>query len=136
NLELYAELKGIFGQERTDTYERLLNFTDLTRFTKRLAGALSGGMKQKLGLACTLLGSPRLLLLDEPGVGVDPVSRRELWRMVHDLVAEGIGVVWSTAYLDEAELCDRVILLNEGKVLFRGPPQELNERMRGRVFLL
>ncbi len=136
NLELYAELKGILGQARRDTFDRLLTFTDLTRFTGRLAGALSGGMKQKLGLACTLIGNPRLLLLDEPGVGVDPVSRRELWRMVHELITEGIGVVWSTAYLDEAEACDRVILLNEGEVLFRGPPQQLNDRMKGRVFLL
>jgi ABC-2 type transport system ATP-binding protein len=136
NLDLYADLKGISGEARRETFDRLLAFTDLARFTDRLAGRLSGGMKQKLGLACTLLGTPRLLLLDEPGVGVDPVSRRELWRMVHDLVAEGIAVVWSTAYLDEAEACDRVALLNEGQVLFSGAPAELHDRVRGRVFLL
>jgi len=136
NLELYADLKGITGKARTDTFERLLAFTDLARFTERLAGRLSGGMKQKLGLACALLGTPRLLLLDEPGVGVDPVSRRELWRMVHELVTGGIAVVWSTAYLDEAEACDHVVLLSEGQVLFAGAPAELHGRVRGRVFLL
>lgn len=136
NLKLYADLKGLHGSARKDAFEKLLTFTDLNRFTSRLAGNLSGGMKQKLGLACTLLGSPKLLLLDEPGVGVDPISRRELWRMVHDLVQQGLAVIWSTAYLDEAELCDRVILLNTGKVLFTGAPTELHERVRGRVFLL
>lgn len=136
NLKLYADLRGLFGTERKETFARLLEFTDLYQFQERLAGNLSGGMKQKLGLACTLLGTPRLLLLDEPGVGVDPLSRRELWKMVHDLVAEGMAVVWSTAYLDEAEACDRVILLNAGKVLFEGPPKKLNERVDGRVFLL
>jgi len=136
NLELYADLKGIIGQARKDTFARLLAFTDLASFTERLAGRLSGGMKQKLGLACTLLGTPRLLLLDEPGVGVDPVSRRELWRMVHELIEDGIAVVWSTAYLDEAEACDYVVLLNEGRILFAGAPKELHDRVRGRVFLL
>lgn len=136
NLELYAELKALHGRQRADTFARLLEFTSLTRFTDRLAGKLSGGMKQKLGLACTLLGTPKLLLLDEPGVGVDPVSRRELWQMVHQLIREGNAVVWSTAYLDEAEACDDVVLLNDGRVLFAGPPRELHERVRGRVFLL
>jgi len=136
NLELYAELKGLRGAARAETFTRLLSFTDLTRFTQRLAGKLSGGMKQKLGLACTLLGTPKVLLLDEPGVGVDPVSRRELWHMVHQLITEGNAVVWSTAYLDEAEACDHVVLLNEGEVLFTGPPSELHARVRGRVFLL
>jgi ABC-2 type transport system ATP-binding protein len=136
NLDLYAELKGLRGQARVDTFERLLTFTDLARFTKRLAGQLSGGMKQKLGLACTLLGTPKVLLLDEPGVGVDPVSRRELWQMVQGLITEGNAVVWSTAYLDEAEACDHVVLLNEGQVLFTGPPADLHARVRGRVFLL
>ena len=93
-------------------------------------------MKQKLGLACALIRSPRLLLLDEPSVGVDPISRRELWKMVYDLVDVGIGVVWSTAYLDEAERCARVILLNEGKILDDGPPGELTARVNGRSFLV
>ena len=88
-------------------------------------------MKQKLGLACALMRKPRLLLLDEPSVGVDPISRRELWRMVSGLKAEGVGVVWSTAYLDEAEACDHVLLLNEGKLLFDGPPRELTRRTEG-----
>ena len=93
-------------------------------------------MKQKLGLACALLKKPRLLLLDEPSVGVDPISRRELWKMVEDLTKEGIGVVWSTAYLDEAEACDRVFLFNHGKLLFTGAPSELTSRVDGRVFKL
>ncbi len=135
NLGLYADLKGLYGEPRRSTFERLLKFTDLARFGDRLAGRLSGGMKQKLGLACTLLGTPKLLLLDEPGVGVDPVSRRELWQMVHELVAQGMAVVWSTAYLDEAEACDRVALLNVGELLFLGPPRELHDRVRDRVRL-
>lgn len=136
NLNLYADLRSLVGKARKETFERLLHFTDLERFQSRLAGKLSGGMKQKLGLACTLLGTPKLLLLDEPGVGVDPVSRRELWQMVQNLVSQGMAVIWSTAYLDEAESCDTVVLLSEGKVLFTGAPAELHERVRGRVFLL
>jgi len=134
NLNLYADLRGVLGQARTDTFERLLAFTDLARFTGRLAGALSGGMKQKLGLACAMLRSPRLLLLDEPSVGVDPISRRELWRMVYALIAEGVGVVWSTAYLDEAENCAEVIVMNGGRVLYQGDPKAMTATMAGRVF--
>jgi len=136
NLNLYADLRGLPRAERPATFDELLTFTDLKRFTGRLAGKLSGGMKQKLGLACALLKKPRLLLLDEPGVGVDPISRRDLWKMVKDLTTEGIGVVWSTAYLDEAEACDRVLLLNQGKLLFTGPPSEVTGRVDGRVFKL
>ncbi len=102
NLELHADLRGVVGPERQTTFKRLVSFADLQRFEDRLAGKLSGGMKQKLGLACALLGRPRLLLLDEPGVGVDPISRRELWRMVHELVAEGITVIWSNSRQDSA----------------------------------
>ena len=134
NLALHADLRGVIGQERRETFGRLLAFTDLERFTARLAGKLSGGMKQKLGLACALLGHPRLLLLDEPGVGVDPISRRELWRMVRELVGQGMTVIWSTAYLDEAELCGEVLLLNEGRLLFSGKPGDLTARVRGRCF--
>ena len=134
NLDLYADLRGLPKAERASVFDELLTFTDLKRFTERLAGKLSGGMKQKLGLACALLKKPRLLLLDEPGVGVDPISRRDLWKMVKDLTQEGIGVVWSTAYLDEAEACTRVLLLNQGKLLFTGEPQELTARVEGRVF--
>jgi len=136
NLNLYADLRGLPLAERPAVFDELLTFTDLKRFTGRLAGKLSGGMKQKLGLACALLKKPRLLLLDEPGVGVDPISRRDLWTMVEDLTKEGIGVVWSTAYLDEAEACDRVLLLNQGKLLFAGTPSELTGRVAGRVYKL
>jgi ABC-2 type transport system ATP-binding protein len=134
NLNLYADLRGLPKGERTATFNELLTFTDLKRFTDRLAGKLSGGMKQKLGLACALLKKPRLLLLDEPGVGVDPISSRELWKMVENLTKEGVGVVWSTAYLDEAGACDAVLLLNQGKLLFSGKPAELTARVEGRVF--
>lgn len=136
NLELYAKIRGVVGQEKITTFERMLAFTDLTRFTERMAGKLSGGMKQKLGLACALISRPKLLLLDEPSVGVDPISRRELWRMVQELAGEGMAVVWSTAYLDEAEHCASVILLNEGKVLFDGTPEDMTARVNDRVFRL
>ena len=136
NLVLYADLRGLPASERAVNFNRLLEFTGLERFTGRLAGKLSGGMKQKLGLACALVRTPTLLLLDEPGVGVDPVSRRELWSMVKELAGEGIGVLWSTAYLDEAEKCDTVTLLNEGHCLHSGPPAEVTEALRGRVFRL
>ncbi|TAW53174.1 ATP-binding cassette domain-containing protein [Rhizobium leguminosarum] len=134
NLDLYADLRGLPKSERAGAFDELLTFTDLKRFTGRLAGKLSGGMKQKLGLACALLKKPRLLLLDEPGVGVDPISRRDLWKMVENLTKEGIGVLWSTAYLDEAEACDHVLLLNQGKLLFSGKPMEMTERVKDRVF--
>lgn len=136
NLDLYADLRGLPKSERPAVFDELLTFTDLKRFTTRLSGKLSGGMKQKLGLACALLRKPRVLLLDEPGVGVDPISRRDLWKMVEALTQEGIGVLWSTAYLDEAEACDRVLLLNQGKLLFVGPPSELTSRVEGRTFKL
>jgi len=133
NLDLYAELRALPPEEREETFARLLAFTDLARFQDRLAGRLSGGMKQKLGLACTLVRTPKLMLLDEPGVGVDPISRRELWAMVQELTGEGIGILWSTAYLDEAEKCDSVYLLNDGRLLFQGPPGDLTRRVEGRV---
>ncbi|APG94704.1 ATP-binding cassette domain-containing protein [Sinorhizobium americanum] len=136
NLDLYADLRGLPLAERGRTFAELLEFTDLAPFTTRLAGKLSGGMKQKLGLACALLRKPRLLLLDEPGVGVDPISRRDLWKMVENLTAEGIGVLWSTAYLDEAEACDHVLLLNQGRLLFSGSPHEMTGRVENRVFRL
>ena len=136
NLDLYADLRGVTGDSRKETFDKLLTFTDLARFTDRRAGALSGGMKQKLGLACAMLRSPRLLLLDEPSVGVDPISRRELWRMVYTLIGEGVGVVWSTAYLDEAENCAEVIVLNGGRVLFQGDPKTMTASMAGRAFQL
>ncbi|WP_193215007.1 ATP-binding cassette domain-containing protein [Luteolibacter marinus] len=136
NLTLQADLRHVTGTEREESFERLLTFTDLKKFTGRFAGKLSGGMKQKLGLACALLGTPKLLLLDEPGVGVDPISRRELWRMVEELVGQGIAVVWSTAYLDEAELCGTTLVLNEGKLIFDGTPADIARPLEGRCFHL
>ena len=134
NMTLYADLQGVIGPERETTFKRLLDFTNLNEFTKRKAKALSGGMKQKLGLACSLLRKPPLLLLDEPSVGVDPISRRELWKMVRGLIEEGITVVWSTSYLDEAASCNRVILLDKGSVLYYGEPKALTQRTEGRVY--
>jgi drug efflux transport system ATP-binding protein len=134
NLDLYADLQGLVGPTRQARLARLAEFTGLGPFRSRLAGRLSGGMKQKLGLACTLVRPPRLLLLDEPSVGVDPVSRRELWDIVHALVAEGMGVLWATAYLDEAERCDDVLLLNEGRLLAAGPPHDFTAGVEGRTF--
>ena len=133
NLELHADLRGVVDREREVTLKRLLEFTDLVRFTTRQAGRLSGGMKQKLGLACALLGRPKLLLLDEPSVGVDPISRRELWKMVHELVAQGMAVVWSTAYLDEAELCADVLLMNDGRLIRSGKPRDITDRIHDRT---
>lgn len=136
NLDLYADLCDLTGAKRKASFEHLLSFTDLARFTDRPAGKLSGGMKQKLGLACTLLGAPKVLLLDEPSVGVDPISRRELWKMVGDLAHDGITVIWSTSYLDEAELCSEVLLMSEGLLKFNGPPHEIIDTMRGRSMQL
>lgn len=135
NLDLYASLHGISQQERSSRYPELLQMTDLARFTQRLAGNLSGGMKQKLGLACTLIGSPEVLLLDEPTVGVDPLSRRELWEIIARLVREqSLTVLMSTSYLDEAERCDRVFVLREGKLLASGPPEEVTAIAEGHSF--
>ncbi|MFB0709605.1 ATP-binding component of an ABC superfamily multidrug efflux transporter [Buttiauxella noackiae ATCC 51607] len=136
NLTLYADLRGVTGEEREKTFKRLLEFTALGPFTTRLAGKLSGGMKQKLGLACTLVGQPKVLLLDEPGVGVDPISRRELWQMVHELAGDGMLILWSTSYLDEAEQCRDVLLMNEGELLYHGAPKELTQQMAGRSLLV
>ncbi|MBS0655857.1 MAG: ABC transporter ATP-binding protein, partial [Verrucomicrobia bacterium] len=134
NLDLYADLRGVLGDERAATFQRLLTFTALAPFTDRPAGKLSGGMKQKLGLACALIKKPQVLLLDEPGVGVDPISRRELWKMVHELLGEGISVLWSTAYLDEAAACDSVLLLSEGELVYSGKPADLTDRVKERVY--
>ena len=135
NLDLYADLQGLPFGERPERYETLMEMTGLGPFTGRIAGALSGGMKQKLGLACTLVSSPRLLLLDEPTVGVDPVSRRELWAIVYRMVEEEkMTVLLSTAYLDEAERCREVILIHQGRVLGQGDPKSLREAMKGRTY--
>nr|WP_252734732.1 ATP-binding cassette domain-containing protein [Amphritea atlantica] len=135
NLDLYADLQGLPVLERPARYAELMQMTGLSPFAQRLAGQLSGGMKQKLGLACTLVRSPRLLLLDEPTVGVDPVSRRELWQIVYRQVQEaGMTVLLSTAYLDEAERCDEVILLHQGKLLDQGEPAKFSRSVAGRTF--
>ncbi|MBR6678978.1 MAG: ABC transporter ATP-binding protein, partial [Phascolarctobacterium sp.] len=137
NMNLYADLHGVPLEERKERFDKLLEMTGLAKFTDRLAGKLSGGMKQKLGLACTLVRSPELLLLDEPTVGVDPLSRRELWEILQQLVAdEGLTVLVSTAYMDEAELCSKVIVVNDGKVLIEDTPENLRQLARGKCYKL
>src|SRR5262245_1877731 len=136
NLDLYADLHGVNVEQRAARYPRLMEMTALAPFRDRLAGKLSGGMKQKLGLACTLVRSPELLLLDEPTVGVDPLSRRELWEIVSGLVQdEGLSVIVSTSYMDEAERCSHVVVLHEGQVLAAGEPADIRIRARGHFFV-
>jgi ABC-2 type transport system ATP-binding protein len=137
NLDLYADLHGVSVALRRQRYPQLMEMTALGPFKKRLAGRLSGGMKQKLGLACTLVRSPELLLLDEPTVGVDPLSRRELWQIIERLVTdEELTVLLSTAYLDEAERCSSVILLNCGHVLSQSSPHHIADQAQGRSFIV
>lgn len=131
NLNLYADLHGVPKEERKQRFAKLLQITDLTRFTERPAGKLSGGMKQKLGLACTLVRSPELLLLDEPSVGVDPLSRRDLWEIIEKLVQdENLSVIISTSYMDEAERCKDIYIMYDGNILKEGSPLELKEKVR------
>lgn len=120
NLKLYADLKNV-----PHDFDKMLEFTTLTPFQDRLAGALSGGMKQKLGLACTLLGNPEFLILDEPSVGVDPISRRDLMKMVREMITPDTTVLWSTAYLDEAHSFDTAVVIDKGKVIYEGKPHDL-----------
>jgi ABC-2 type transport system ATP-binding protein len=135
NLTFHADLKSVPRNERPGRYRKLLDMTGLTPFTDRRAGRLSGGMKQKLGLACCLIKTPEILLLDEPTVGVDPVSRRDLWSIVGELVREdGIGVVVATAYLDEADRCDQVVLLHQGEIIEMGAPSRFIKGLENRVF--
>jgi len=135
NLDLYADLHGVPHSARAARYQELLVMTGMAPFSERLAGKLSGGMKQKLGLACMLVHPPPLLLLDEPTVGVDPVSRRELWQIVDRFVQEeGTTVLVSTGYMDEAERCDQLFLLDEGKILNEGSPHSLSDPLRGMTF--
>ena len=135
NLDLYADLHGVTVEEKRSQYVRLMEMTGLDPFQKRLAGKLSGGMKQKLGLACTLVRSPELLLLDEPTVGVDPLSRRELWEIIRRLVKEGMTVLISSSFLEEADACETVLVLNEGKKLAEGRPTDVSSLALGRTFL-
>lgn len=137
NMDLYADLQGVAAGLRPERYAQLLAMSGLEGFRSRLAGRLSGGMKQKLGLVCTLVRPPQLLLLDEPTVGVDPVSRRELWQIVYHLVeAEGMSVLLSTAYLDEAERCAEVVLMHHGQILGHDLPKTLSRRVAGRTWLV
>ena len=116
NIDFYADLFGIGRARRDERAARLLGASGMTPFRKRRAGQLSGGMKQKLGLACALIHTPRVLLLDEPTTGVDPVSRRDFWRILYGLRGEGVAIVIATAYLDEAERCTRLGLLRQGRM--------------------
>ncbi|HLK10790.1 MAG TPA: ABC transporter ATP-binding protein [Candidatus Binatia bacterium] len=133
NIRFYADVFGVARAARDERAERLLAASGMARFRDRLAGQLSGGMKKKLGLTCALIHTPRVLLLDEPTTGVDPVSRRDFWRILYDLVAEGVTVVVSTAYLDEAERCHHLALLHEGRLLHCDTPARLKAGMPGAV---
>jgi len=136
NLRFYADLYQVLRSERPAHLDRLYRFSNLGPFRDRLAGKLSGGMKQKLGLSCALIHQPELLLLDEPTFGVDPVSRRDLWLIVHEMVAQGVTAVVSTAYLDEAERFDRLAFLHQGKVLAIDTPDALQGSLSGEILEL
>jgi len=129
NIMFYADLYAVPAGERPKRIERLLGFSNLTPFTGRLAGKLSGGMKQKLGLACALIHTPEVLFLDEPTNGVDPVSRRDFWRILYDLLKEEVTIVISTAYLDEAERCTRIGLIHKGRILMEDTPMEIKKSL-------
>jgi ABC-2 type transport system ATP-binding protein len=133
NLEFYADIYGVPMKGREQKIERLLSFSHMTPFKKRQAGRLSGGMKQKLGLACALIHTPKVLFLDEPTNGVDPVSRRDFWRILYQLLRENVTIFISTAYLDEAERCGRVGLMHRGKLLAVGTPDEVKHLMKGTI---
>lgn len=133
NIDFYADLFLVPQAARPQRLERLYRFSGLGPFKDRLAGQLSGGMKQKLGLSCALVHEPDIMLLDEPTFGVDPISRRDLWLIVHEMVARGVTVVVTTAYLDEAERCDRVALLHEGRLIALDTPQALQQPLTGHI---
>lgn len=136
NILFYADIYGVASRGRGERIDQLLGFSNLTPFKQRLAGNLSGGMKQKLGLACALIHTPRVLFLDEPTNGVDPVSRRDFWRILYQLVRDGVTLFVSTAYLDEAERCNRLALLHEGRLLGLGTPDEIKRLMPGALLEL
>lgn len=133
NINFYADIYGIPRKDRGEKIERLLAFSNLAPFRKRLAGNLSGGMKQKLGLACALIHTPRVLFLDEPTNGVDPVSRRDFWRILYQLLHDGVTIFVATAYLDEADRCNRVGLIHRGRLLACDAPDRLRALMRGSI---
>jgi len=133
NLDFYADLYLVGRKEREVRFKRLMEFSRLSPFLDRLAGKLSGGMKQKLGLACALIHTPELLLLDEPTNGVDPVSRREFWKIIYDLLAEGVTIFVSTPYMDEADRCHRVGIMEKGRLLVSDTPEDIRKRMKTRV---
>ena len=136
NIRFYADLFGVKRDERNRRSTQLLQAAGMSEFRKRFAGNLSGGMKQKLGLVCALIHRPRVVLLDEPTTGVDPVSRRDFWRILYELLAEGVAILTSTAYLDEAERCHRVALLHHGRMLFCDAPANLKARMAKAVLVI
>jgi ABC-2 type transport system ATP-binding protein len=136
NIAFYADIYEVPRRGRAEKVEQLLGFSNLTPFKKRLAGNLSGGMKQKLGLACALIHTPKVLFLDEPTNGVDPVSRRDFWRILYQLLRERVTIFVSTAYLDEAERCNRLALIHAGKLLAVGTPAEVKQLMRGKLLEL
>lgn len=131
NITFYADLYQVPGGEFQKRFPELLSFANLEPFQNRLAGHLSGGMRQKLGLMCALIHKPRLLFLDEPTYGVDPVSRREFWDILYGLLGEGLTIFLSTAYMDEAERAHRVGLLHQGHLLLTDTPQAIKERFQG-----
>jgi ABC-2 type transport system ATP-binding protein len=133
NIDFYADIYGVPRQGRGEKIDRLLAFSNLTPFKRRLAGNLSGGMKQKLGLACALIHTPKVLFLDEPTNGVDPVSRRDFWRILYQLLRDKVTIFVSTAYLDEAERCNHVGLMHRGQLLASGTPEEVKQLMRGTI---
>jgi ABC-2 type transport system ATP-binding protein len=133
NIDFYADIYGVPRRGRQQPVDRLLEFSNLTPFKKRLAGNLSGGMKQKLGLACALIHTPKVLFLDEPTNGVDPVSRRDFWRILYQLLRQRVTIFVSTAYLDEAERCNRVGLIHRGRLLACGTPDEVKRLMHGTI---
>ena len=133
NIDFYADLYEVPARERASRLKRLYEFSNLGAFENRLAGQLSGGMKQKLGLCCALIHQPEILLLDEPTFGVDPISRRDLWLILEEMVSQGVAVFVSTAYMDEAERCDRVALLDHGRILALDTPAALQASMQGQI---
>jgi ABC-2 type transport system ATP-binding protein len=130
NLQFYADIYAVPKTGRVEKIERLLSFSNMTQFKNRQAGKLSGGMKQKLGLACALIHTPKVLFLDEPTNGVDPVSRRDFWQILYRLLREGVTIFVSTAYLDEAERASRIGLVHKGRLLAAGTPAEVKKLMR------